>query len=466
MVQTGRESQGDQPLSGSGKIGDREEHLLGSVSSPEHVVDILVDADSSSVTNPTIEEDSNIRDSSPSQRLGEVNAEYEKTLIALNDSELTPKDVLADPTKTSNVPSKVGAESNESDPNTSELKHPAIKTLKDLFEIAYSQGGTKRLVIKETDFKTLTDSLNADVQHPDPMRELVANLSKSDPTMAVPIRILIAFDQGSTNYRLTNRVLEYIAIALRDHDAFRPPNVLELIDHKSGNLDAALVAIQKKIRDLPETMFENKGLKGDARGKLRLNAIDSLLLWFVMSTRAPVAEYVDLLDRHMWQEKLRETPLKHPKAVLAETKMPELLGWLAREFRRQIEEAASSKEEAERSSARARVKVEEMEEILSENQAKSDQLSAEITQLEATLDTLNTNLVEQQRLRSVDKTHHVDDYKGLRTRVQRSLDKQSELLKSALHALRNERYMVADEYVERSLAAIDNERERLKEQGD
>jgi wobble nucleotide-excising tRNase len=131
-----------------------------------------------------------------------------------------------------------------------------------------------------------------------------------------------------------------------------------------------------------------------------------------------------------------------------------------------MNEVARSTEEAERSSARARAKVEELERTLSENKAKSDQLSAEIAQLEATLDMLNTNLAEQQRLRSIDKTHHVDDYKGLRTRVQRSLDKQSELLRSALHALRNERLSVADEYVERSLDAIDSERERLKAQGD
>jgi hypothetical protein len=59
----------------------------------------------------------------------------------------------------------------------------------------------------------------------------------------------------------------------------------------------------------------------------------------------------------------------------------------------------------------------------------------------------------------------VDDYKGLRARVLRSLDKQSALLGDALHALRDERYLVADEFVERSIDAIDRERERLREQG-
>jgi hypothetical protein len=466
MGQTASEHQRDQPVSGSEKTGDSEEHLLDSDPASEHDLDISADADLPSLTKSTIEEDSNTLDSSPSQRLGRTNTEEVATPSALSHSDITPIEVLADPSNTSIGAPKVDTESEISDPTTRDSKPPEIKTLKDLFEIAYSQGGTKRLVVKEPNFKALTDSINAEVSHPDPMRELVANLSKSDPTMAVPFRILIAFDQGSTNYRLTTRVLEYIAIAFRNHDAFRPTKVLDLLDHKSEDLDAALVAIREKIRHLPETMFENKGLKGDAREKLRLNAIDSLQLWFVMSTGTPDADYVDLLNRHVWQERLRETPIKRPKGVLAETKTPELLGWLTREFRRQMDETTRLTEEAERSSARSRAKVEELDKTLSEKQAEIEQLTAVISQHEATLASLNIDLAEQQRLRSIDKTHHVDDYKGLRTRVQRSLDKQSELLRSALHALRNERYMVADEYVERSLDAIDNERERLKAQGD
>jgi hypothetical protein len=465
MGQTASEHQRDQTGDGSEKTGDIEEHLLDSDPASNHDLGISADADLPSLTKSTTEEDSNTLDS-PSQLLGRTNTEEVATRSELNHSELTPIEVQADPSNTSIEAPKVDTEGAFSDLTTRDPKPQEIKTLKDLFEIAYSQGGTKRLVVKETNFKALADSINAELSHPDPMPELVANLSNSDPTMAVPFRILIALYQGSTNYRLTTRVLEYIAIAFRNHDACRPTKVLDLIDHKSQDLDAALDAIQVKIRHLPETMFENKGLKGDAREKLRLNAIDSLLLWFVMSTGTPDADYVDLLYRHVWQERLKETPIKRPKAVLAEAKTPELLGWLTREFQRRMNEVARSTEEAERSSARARAKVEELERTLSENKAKSDQLSAEIAQLEATLDMLNTNLAEQQRLRSIDKTHHVDDYKGLRTRVQRSLDKQSELLRSALHALRNERLSVADEYVERSLDAIDSERERLKAQGD
>lgn len=93
-------------------------------------------------------------------------------------------------------------------------------------------------------------------------------------------------------------------------------------------------------------------------------------------------------------------------------------------------------------------------------------VSSEVVRLKGEISALRAEIADQQRQRSVDKTHHADDYKSLRARVLRSLDKQSELLRSALHALRNERYSVADEYMERSMEAIDSERERLREQGE
>ena len=122
-------------------------------------------------------------------------------------------------------------------------------------------------------------------------------------------------------------------------------------------------------------------------------------------------------------------------------------------------------ERAELVAERARAREAELEEQLLDSQHQADRLRAEIAQLQETVANLQIELADQQHQRSVDRTHHVDDYKGLRARVLRSLDKQSDLLRNALHALRNERYVVADEYVERSLDAIDSERERLREQG-
>ena len=346
-----------------------------------------------------------------------------------------------------------------------EPKIPVFKTLEELFRFAYAQGGAKRLPIAGQAFDTLVRSLDVTVPQPDPMRELVGELAATDPGLAVPVRMLVAFEQGSPSQRLTGRVLEYLAIVLRRHDALRRNEVRRLLDGETADIDAALNAMRDSVRGLPHEVFAGGATKGAGRHKLQLNASVALVLWFDMSNRLPVGEYVDLLDRHVWREELTKAGVKRPKAALAESRTPEVLGWLSRELRRRIEDATRSADHAELVAERARAREAELEEQLLDSQHQADRLRAEIAQLQETVANLQIELADQQHQRSVDRTHHVDDYKGLRARVLLSLDKQSDLLRNALHALRNERYVVADEYVERSLDAIDSERERLREQG-
>lgn len=379
------------------------------------------------------------------------------------------------------VAAEASASSDSSSPATQagaarEAKAAPIKSTEDLFRFAYAQGGAKRLSIPGSSFQDMVRSLDADVAHPDPMRALVAELAGDDPMLAVPVRMLIAIDLGSPNHRLTQRLLDYIRIVLRRHDALRRTEVLRLLDNESRDLDAALGAVRESVRKLPDDTFKGGLAKGDQRRKLLVNATISLSLWFSMANKVDAVDFTDILDRHVWRDELAKSELKRPRAVLAESKTPEVLGWVAREFHRRLDAATRATDEAERFVERARAREAELEERAREQDQKlADQLaqqvrdaerfSSEVVRLEGEISALRTELANQQRQRSVDKTHHADDYKGLRARVLRSLDKQSELLRSGLHALRNERYSVADEYVERSMDAIDSERERLREQG-
>jgi hypothetical protein len=346
-----------------------------------------------------------------------------------------------------------------------EAKAAPIKTIEEFLRFAYSQGGAKRLSIPASSYQEMLRSLDTDVPHPDPLRALVAELSDADPILAVPVRVLIATDQAAPSHRLTKRVLDYISIGLRRHAALRRNEIQRLLDGESSDLDAALSALRESVRSLPEEAFAHGATKGNLRRKLQVNATISLSLWFAIANKVPEGEFVNTLDRHVWRDELAESGLKRPRAALLESKTPEVLGWLAREFRHRVDDATRAAEDAERVAERARAREVELEDQLTRSLKDAKELSSEITRLQSVIAALSAELVDQQRQRSVDKTHHADDYKGLRARVLRSLDKQSELLRSALHALRNERYQVADEYVERSMDAIDSERERLREQG-
>ena len=63
----------------------------------------------------------------------------------------------------------------------------------------------------------------------------------------------------------------------------------------------------------------------------------------------------------------------------------------------------------------------------------------------------------------MDKSHLADDYEVLRTQVIRRLSAQVGLLRDGLHALRNGRTGVAEEFLDRSLTAIEGEVTRLKD---
>jgi hypothetical protein len=311
----------------------------------------------------------------------------------------------------------------------------------------------------------MAQSLDDDVPNPDPIRALLAESSDADPLLAVPVRILIAVEQAPKSHRLTQRLLEYVRIVLRRHDAFRRNEVLRLLDGESDDLDTAMIALRESVRGLPDEAFKGSGTKGDLRAKMQQNATTSLLLWFAMGRKVADRDFVDMLDSYVWRWSLAEATLKRPRSVLAEAKSPELFGWLAREFHRRVDVATRAAHHAEQVAERAFARESDLEGQIEVGRQHVEQLSAEIARLESSIATLNAELADQRRQRVVDKTHHVDDYKGLRARVLRSLDKQSALLGDALHALRDERYLVADEFVERSIDAIDRERERLREQG-
>lgn len=67
---------------------------------------------------------------------------------------------------------------------------------------------------------------------------------------------------------------------------------------------------------------------------------------------------------------------------------------------------------------------------------------------------LENELQVEREKSSVARSHHADDYEKLRTRIVRQLTTQEDLLTSGLHAMRNDRRSIADEFVDRALTAI------------
>jgi uncharacterized protein YlxW (UPF0749 family) len=154
-----------------------------------------------------------------------------------------------------------------------------------------------------------------------------------------------------------------------------------------------------------------------------------------------------------------------PKAasVLASAKSTDALSQLSRYFERLLREAEQQMGNAR---AEATQQARRAEAAEADKAALSAQLTAEkqrARELAAQVADLSQRLASEQSSRVVDKSHLVDDFEALRTQVIRRLSSQVELLSDGLHALRNGSTSVAEEFLDRSLTAIDAEVTRLKE---
>jgi uncharacterized phage infection (PIP) family protein YhgE len=91
-------------------------------------------------------------------------------------------------------------------------------------------------------------------------------------------------------------------------------------------------------------------------------------------------------------------------------------------------------------------------------------LQSELTASRRQIVQLESRLRDEQEQASIARSHHADDYEILRTQIVRQLSKQANLLGDGLHALRNGRHEIADEFVDRALTAITGEVASLRQQ--
>jgi seryl-tRNA synthetase len=199
-----------------------------------------------------------------------------------------------------------------------------------------------------------------------------------------------------------------------------------------------------------------------ARERLRINAVTSFMLFRVLRDGWSLDRFVEDMASVVWNAPSRTRP-EDAAAVLAAARSTEALSQLSRHSERMLSErgrqTGEARTEAARESRRADTAEEEIRRLaqqLESETRKARDLSDQVADLTHSLEAERSNRV-------VDKSHLVDDYEVLRTQVIRRLSGQVELLRDGLHALRNRRTDVAEEFLDRSLTAIEGELTRLKD---
>jgi hypothetical protein len=202
--------------------------------------------------------------------------------------------------------------------------------------------------------------------------------------------------------------------------------------------------------------------KAAARERLRVNAVTAFEMFRVLRDGWTIDRFVQDMASLVWDApSYRHVP--KVASVLASAKSTDALSQLSRHFERLLREM-------ERQTGNARAEATQQARRAAAAESAEAALSAQLTaekerarELAAEVLDLNHRLAAEQSSRVVDKSHLVDDFEVLRTQVIRRLSSQVELLSDGLHALRNGSTNVAEEFLDRSLTAIEGELNRLKE---
>ncbi len=323
-----------------------------------------------------------------------------------------------------------------------------VTTITQLIRYAYAQAG-KKLTVPAAVFSILSRGPEVDASH----RALVLEEAVRDPLLAVPPRLLVAIAGVEVAQPLERQLVALVGMAMQAHPVFRDPDVRVALN--GGALDRDLlfervlrIAARLKPADLS---MEGEELKASERHRLRLNVVNALALFLAINRHWKPAELAACLDQHLWREERRHIRGDTENSLLAGSRSPDVLGVVAEIFDRKVREAerqarthASNAEDAHR----------RMHDALAELDAATEQLDRLNQELAARREdvvALSAALAEEREHRKHDRAHHVDDYEHLRARTVRMLTAQNELLVGALHAVRNDRPAVTEEFLERVL---------------
>lgn len=341
-----------------------------------------------------------------------------------------------------------------SDPDQA-AKHE-IRSLQDLVDYAYAQSG-KQVHLKASTVEALvSDGIEIGV-----VEQHLRTLTRLDMHLAVPVRLLAAFDRSSASPRLRKKINRLATFALTE----RLPSIRERdgrpFELPSDQLDPYLDELEARVSN---TALANLGFPdGDAADRATLldNAITLLVLVAAWEHRWKPDQTIRTLDRRVWRRQLARS--KRPDVgQLAESRSPETLALVGDAYTAEIEQMRKAVDSAERERAAAEAQIQHVCD-------EATTLRYHVSKLEATVKELglelNATIAERDQAREsarVTGSHAVDDYEQLRTRIVRMLRDRLRLLDDALHALQRERYQVTEEFVERAIEDLRREYESMQ----
>jgi hypothetical protein len=335
---------------------------------------------------------------------------------------------------------------------------PQPKSVLDLLQLAYTEP-MRKLEIRQQDLL----AISVDEAEAEEEERYLLERAVHDLTLAVPAKLLTLLAEAAPNSpAIEPRLLQLSLAAMASHPIFKRYGSALLDSTVEPQPNAARIA-RAVERLAPEDVGQDspEALKGK-RGALARNAFTALLLYRVLHDGWRLDRVIAEVTTGLGAVSTStHTP---PNAVaLTQAQNSRALALVIRYYEQRLDDAL-----AETGRTRAQLAQEARRADVSARQATelTSQLEAEratVQSLRTTVTSLEASLKDERTDRVADKSHLIDDYEVLRTRVIRQLSDQVQLLTDGLHALRHGSHGVADEFLDRALTAIQGEVTRLRD---
>lgn len=337
-------------------------------------------------------------------------------------------------------------------------KKPRPTTISELIVYAYQQGDRK-LDLTNTSMRAIDVNPMSATDEVDK----TTNLALNDPFLNVPRNLLTSISELDTKKETRTRIVQLMIISLSQHSVFN--GVREILS--SAPLESA-IPLAEVAKNSAELTSESLGLTDEnplttnQRTQLTENAIISLALIRVLRDGWSKEQFIDTLGSAVWNRPIQPITTK-AVSLLASSKAIDELSQVWAHHSTAVRRAQNRLDLA---IADSKLLLRDTEEATKKVQVLREELEIEhgrATELQLKADQLAQELYTERDNRLVDNSHLVDDFENLRSRVLRRLSTQVDLLVDGLHALRNDRMTVADEFIERAIDAIKDEVMALKD---
>lgn len=346
-------------------------------------------------------------------------------------------------------------------PAAESRKPKEIRSVSELLTYAYSRTGRsfsitpaakKALADDTTEFMVLADQ--------------ITRLATSDPLLAVPPRVLAAMERAMLRGRPRKTLLRLTAVPILRHPGLASVDLAPaLADEPTPDHESLFRSMREALNHLELEHLGKASPRSTARRTLTNNAVLSVALLIAIKDDWPTAVLADCLNSYLWQDELSATKVRSERALIADGMSPATLGLVARAWYRRLSEQALQVRQAEAEAHDARRAQQQAISHAATMADAMEQIEKKIAQREEVVASLGNELASEREHRRIDRSHAIDDYERLRTKLIRDLVQQTSLLENGLHALRNSRIQVIEEYVERVIESLHDDLQHLRNGG-